>query len=190
VEPARAQLLEGSRLAFTKALSRLTALRWQWETGCAGWTVGDLVTHVIGATTMYAALLDGETATEAISKLAAVTTTPANAESDFDHAARAVQMRLSDPIVVTGTAHHPAGDVTGDELAGYAMVEWVLHGWDLARAVGHDTVIDAALAHAIYEEILPEVERLRLQGAFGPAIPVPADAQIADRLVALLGRAP
>jgi hypothetical protein len=85
----------------------------------------DLVTHVIAAATMYAALLDGATAAEAMSKLASVTTSPAGA-SGFRQAARAVQTTLSNPGVVTRTARHPAGDVTCCDLAGYAMVEWVL----------------------------------------------------------------
>jgi len=190
VEPARAQLLDQSRRAFTRALSPVTAPEWGWPTGCAGWTVGDLVTHVLGTTAMYTALLEGATAAEAMSRLASVTTSPTSASSDFRQAARAVQARLSNPDVVTGTARHPAGDVTGDGLAGYAMVEWVLHGWDLSRATCRDTVIDSGLARAVYDEILPDAERLRRLGAFGPAIPVPGDAPADVRLVALLGRMP
>ncbi len=190
MDPARAQLLDQSRRAFTKALSSVTAPQWGWHTGCAGWTLGDLVTHVIAGTTMYAALLDGATAAEAMSRLDSATTSPASAISDFGQAARAVQAKLSNPDVVTRTAHHPAGDVTGGDLAGYAMVEWVLHGWDLSRATCHDTVIDPGLARAVYDEILPDAERLRRLGAFGPAIPVPADSPAADLLVALLGRIP
>ncbi|MFI5063194.1 MAG: TIGR03086 family metal-binding protein [Streptosporangiales bacterium] len=160
------------------------------QTDCAGWTVGDLVTHVIGTTMMYAALLGGATAAEAMSKLASATTTPASAISDFGHAACIVQRKLNNPDVVTGTAHHPAGDVTGNQLAGYAMVEWVLHGWDLSTATRQNAIIGFDLAQASYEEMVPDVERLRRLGAFGPAIPVSADAPFADRLVALLGRAP
>lgn len=102
----------------------------------------DLVTHVIAATTMYAALLDGATAAEAMSKLASVTTSPAGAAPGFCQAARAVRTRLSNPGVVTRTAHHLAGDVTCCDLAGYAMVEWVLSplrmcgSWCLAT-LGH-----------------------------------------------------
>jgi uncharacterized protein (TIGR03086 family) len=188
VEPARAQLLDQSCQAFTAVLSPVAASQWGWQTGCAGWTVGDLVTHVIATTAMYAALLDGAAPAEAMSRLASATTSPASAIVDFREAARAVQVRLSDPGVVTGTARHPAGDVTGDGLAGYAMVEWVLHGWDLGRATSQDSVIDPGLARAVYNEILPDAERLRRLGAFGPAMLVPADAPAVDRLVALLGR--
>lgn len=63
--------------------------------------------------------------------------------------------------------------MTGNGLAGYSMIERVLRGWDLSRATGHGTVIDSGLARAIYDEILPDVERLRQRGAFGPAVPVP-----------------
>lgn len=112
------------------------------QAGCAGWTAGTLVTHVIAATTMYAALPGGPTAAEAMSKLASVTTSPAGAASGFRQAARAVQTRLSNPGVVTRTARHLAGSVACCDLAGYTMVEWVLStlgmcgSWCLAR-LGH-----------------------------------------------------
>jgi hypothetical protein len=143
VETARAQLLDQSRQAFTRALAPVTAPQWVWQTGCAGWTVGDLVTHVIGTIMMYAALLGGATAAEAMSELASATTTPATAISD----------------------------------------------WDLSTATHQDAIIGFDLAQAIYDEMAPDAERLRRLGAFRPAIPVPADAPSADRLVALLGRA-
>lgn len=190
VEHARAQLLDQSRQAFTEALSPVTPGQWEQDSGCGQWTVGDLVTHVIGAMTMYVALLDGATTTEAIAKVRSVTTSPGSAFSDFVQAADALQARLADPGAAAGIAHHPAGDVTGGDLAGYAMLEWILHGWDLSRATGQDAIINPGLATAIYEAILPDAERLRRRGAFGPAIPVPADAPITDRLLALLGRVP
>ena len=190
VEHARAQLLDQSRQAFAEALSRVTPGQWEQDSGCGQWTVGDLVTHVIGAMTMYVALLDGADTTEAIAQVKSAITTPASAPSDFAQVADALQARLAAPGVLTRIAHHPAGDVTGADLAGYAMLESILHGWDLSRATGQDTAIDPELATTIYEAIFPDVERLRRRGAFGPAIPVSADAPIADRLLALLGRTP
>jgi hypothetical protein len=61
------------------------------QAGCAGWTAGTLVTHVIAATTMYAALLDGATAAEVMSKLASVTTSPVDGASGFRQAAATSQ---------------------------------------------------------------------------------------------------
>lgn len=61
-----------------------------------------------------------------MSKLASVTTSPVGGAFGFRQAARAVHTRLSNPGVVTRTAHHPAGDGTCCDLVGCAMVEWVL----------------------------------------------------------------
>jgi uncharacterized protein (TIGR03086 family) len=190
VEPARAQLLDQSRQAFATALAPVTAAQWDWQTGCAGWTVGYLVTHVIAATTIYSALLDGAAAADVMPILTSVTTSAAQASDDFSQAAHGVQARLSNPEALARTAYHPAGELTGGELAGYAMVEWLMHGWDLSRATRRDAVIDAGLAQAVYDEMLPRAERLRNLGAFGPAVPVSAAAPAEDRLLALLGRAP
>jgi uncharacterized protein (TIGR03086 family) len=84
--------------------------------------------------------------------------------------------------------HHPAGDITGDALLGYALVEWGLHGWDLARALGRPAMIDPGLAQVLYDEMLPVAARLAALGAFAPAVPAPHDASISERLLALLGR--
>ena len=61
-ERRESQLLDQSRQPFAEALPKVTVSQWGWQTGCAGWTTGDLVTHVIAATAMYAALLDGAAA--------------------------------------------------------------------------------------------------------------------------------
>jgi uncharacterized protein (TIGR03086 family) len=190
VDSAQAQLLGQSRHAFINALSQVAPGQWEQDTGCGQWKVADLVTHVIGAMTMYVALLDGAAAAEAIARARSVTTSPASALADFGQVADALQAGLASPGVATAIAHHPAGDMAAAGLAGYAMIEWVLHGWDLSRATGQQAVIDAEVALVIYEQILPDAERLRRRGIFGPAVPVPADAPVADRLLALLGRVP
>jgi hypothetical protein len=80
-------LLDQAREAFAGALSPVTTSQWGWQTGCGGWMVSDLVTHVVGATAMYAALLDGSTEADAMSVPASVATSPASASSDFREAA-------------------------------------------------------------------------------------------------------
>ncbi len=77
----------------------------------------------------------------------------------------------------------------------------VLHGWDPARAIGHDDTIDPQDVERIWAgtSAIPAelMEQYRTPGAlapgvevFGPEVKVPEDASLQDRLLGLIGRDP
>lgn len=70
-----------------------------------------------------------------------------------------------------------------------ALDEVVLHGWDLARATGQEFVLDDATATACLG-FVESFDPAGPPGLFGPAVPVPDDAPVMDRLVARAGRDP
>lgn len=79
----------------------------------------------------------------------------------------------------------------GERALARALLDNLVHGWDLAKATGQDTAIHPQLAGAALEVARRLVdERARQAGAFGPAVPVDADAPVHDRLVAFVGRTP
>ena len=82
-----------------------------------------------------------------------------------------------------------AGD--GARLLPQALLGTVVHGWDLAKATGQNTAIDADLAGAAFEVARAFVtDELRERGLFGPVVPLGDDAPVHERLVAFLGRRP
>ncbi|MEU6565014.1 TIGR03086 family metal-binding protein [Nocardia nova] len=83
------------------------------------------------------------------------------------------------------------GGVTGPAagMAGFALDEVVVHGWDLARATGQDyrpADEDVAVLLEQFRETPPE----GVPGLFGPRVEVAADAPDWQRLVGLTGRDP
>jgi uncharacterized protein (TIGR03086 family) len=76
--------------------------------------------------------------------------------------------------------------------AGINAVDTLVHGWDLARATGQDSTLDAALATAALEFCRPAItDEIRAgRGAFAAIVPVADDASPTDRLVGFLGRQP
>jgi uncharacterized protein (TIGR03086 family) len=82
-----------------------------------------------------------------------------------------------------------------DGPAAVAMVlgEYVLHGWDLARAVGLPWTPPPAACEAALEffqgMIAPEY-RVGDQAYFGPEVPVPPGAAPLERLLGFAGRDP
>lgn len=84
-----------------------------------------------------------------------------------------------------GTTPMPA-EVVGPLM----LAEFVLHGWDLARAVGAPYEVPEELGAATLAAVQPVAQMGRDGGWYGPEVPVPADAPAFDRALGLTGRDP
>jgi uncharacterized protein (TIGR03086 family) len=84
-----------------------------------------------------------------------------------------------------GTARLPAS-VVGDMVLG----EFVLHGWDLARASGQKLRCAPEAATAVFESAMAMGEQARAMGVYGPAVEVPAGASPLERALGASGRTP
>jgi uncharacterized protein (TIGR03086 family) len=84
-----------------------------------------------------------------------------------------------------GTAAMPAS-VVGDMVLG----EFVLHGWDLARASGQEFRCAPEAATAVFESAVAMGEQARAMGVYGPAVEVPSDASPLERALGASGRDP
>jgi uncharacterized protein (TIGR03086 family) len=89
-------------------------------------------------------------------------------------------------ITMAGPIEMPAGIA-----ALVALDEVVVHGWDLARATGQHFEIDDAAAAACLGFAESFEAPANDEGApFGPPVPVPAGADVLDRLIGATGRDP
>jgi hypothetical protein len=61
---------------------------------------------------------------------------------------------------------------------------------DIARVSGAAAALPPALVQGIWDEVSPHAEEWRALGVFPAARPVPGDAPLLDRLLALTGRPP
>lgn len=68
--------------------------------------------------------------------------------------------------------------------------ELVIHGWDLATAIGHDIEVDSDLVRAALADAEEMAETAREWGAYGPEVKVPDTAPPLERLAGLTGRDP
>jgi uncharacterized protein (TIGR03086 family) len=64
----------------------------------------------------------------------------------------------------------------------------LIHAWDLARGIGADDTLDPELVDLIYERTLPYADQLQATGMFAPPVPVPDDAGMQTKLLAMFGR--
>jgi uncharacterized protein (TIGR03086 family) len=89
----------------------------------------------------------------------------------------------------TGMTRAGGIDLPGEVAGLVALTEVVLHGWDVAAASGQTYECDATTAQVCLDHLL-QFDPAGTEGMFGPAVPVPEDAPVLDRIVALSGRDP
>lgn len=155
----------------------------------ANMTVRDLLAHIGGLSAAFAAAARKE--------LGEWTDTPPDEDAPLDEgwrslypqrlAALAEAWRAGDAW--TGMTRAGGVDLPGDVAGTVALAEVVLHGWDLAVATGRRYDCDEATARACLDH-LAQFDPAGTEGLFGPAVPVPDDAPVLDRIVARSGRDP
>lgn len=88
------------------------------------------------------------------------------------------------------TVHCSFGDFPAREYLWQINMFRGLRARDIAKVIGADTRLPAALVQGLWDELSPHAEEWRAIGVFGPKVEVPADASLQDRLLALTGRQP
>ncbi|MFJ9624506.1 TIGR03086 family metal-binding protein [Streptomyces sp. NPDC101181] len=81
-------------------------------------------------------------------------------------------------------------ELPGEAAGAVALDELVVHGWDLARSTGQPYEAGEAELLACAALLAPDEEDPDRGGIFGPPVPVPDDAPLLDRVIALSGRRP
>lgn len=76
--------------------------------------------------------------------------------------------------------------------AGFLVLEFLTHGWDLATAIDRPVSYSAEAAELAFTtgRLMLKPEYRGPGKAFGPEVPVPDSAAAVDRLVAFMGRNP
>ena len=176
---------------FVAIAAEVTAADLDRPTPCEGWTVRDLLAHVIGGNLMAAALLDGASRDEAIAVLDGIVIDGdaiVAVRASIDAQARA----FASPDALTTTVHHPAMDMPGAQLLGFRVGDLLVHSWDLARAIGADETLDADVVAVVATNIEPMRPFIGQVGMFGDGpsgeVDDAPDAQL--RLLDLMGRRP
>ncbi len=152
--------------------------------------VGDLVDHIGGlalAFTLAARKEDGPGTGGAPEGDAANLTDDWRTRIPTDLATLAEAWRV--PEAWEGMTRAGGIDLPGEVGGMVAMEEVVVHGWDLARATGHDVAAAPEELEVVLGFFASFPDEAREPG-FGPAHPVADDAPILDRAVAQAGRDP
>ncbi len=88
------------------------------------------------------------------------------------------------------TVHCSFGDYPVREYFWQINVFRALRAHDVARIIGVDPQLSFELVQGVYDEVSPNIEEWRSIGVFPAPRPVPDDAPLLDRLLAMTGRDP
>ena len=165
-----------------------------WPTPCAGWSLADLLSHMIAQHYGFAAAAEGNGADASAWQVHPVA---ADASRAYAAAARRVIAAFAPADVLQRSFWLPEirGGISlrARTAIGFHLVDYVVHGWDVAAALGVQAdyppdVVAAALA--IAEQVPDDATRLAGSAAFQPARPVPEGETPMRRMLLLLGRSP
>ena len=185
------ELLQLATDTFAGRLAQVGDDQWDMPSPCEGWTVSDLVAHVVGGNAMAVALIEGATADEAVALFTA-TELAADVTTQFADGAEAQITAFAAEGVAAQVLHHPMGDLPGEVVHGFRVGDLTLHAWDLSRAIGADETLPEQLVEAVYANLEPMAPMIASIGVFGdgPSGNVSAETSAQDRLLDLAGRRP
>ena len=162
-------------------------------TPCAGWNLGDLIGHMTSQHYGWMAAAAGHGADLSVWQPGPPAADPVG---EYAEAARRVLEAFGADGVLdrefTLAEISPVLRFPAAQAIGFHFIDYLVHGWDVARSLGVDyqpepDLLAAALPVAL--AVPGGQARTRDGAAFAPGRPVPAQALL-DQIVATLGRSP
>jgi uncharacterized protein (TIGR03086 family) len=109
---------------------------------------------------------------------------------DYGTLARAAQDAVRSHTDLDRVVHCSFGDYPAREYLWQANYFRGVRAFDIAKLIGTDPRLSEGLVQGLWDELSPQADEWRSIGVFGPAVEVPDDAPLLDRLIALTGRQP
>ncbi|WP_349306659.1 TIGR03086 family metal-binding protein [Streptomyces malaysiensis] len=151
---------------------------------CTDWNVRQMVDHLLAGQHTFAGVMGARR------PLPALGPAPGALKKAFRTSAAALVAAFEEPGALDRTVRAPIGEVPGAVALRLQTIEHLVHGWDLARAIGQKAMFDEATVERETEFARGLTARMPSgSGApFAPSRTAPDDAPALDRLAALLGR--
>ncbi len=143
-----------------------------------GWTVRDLLNHMLLAQRYFVGATKGEDIPQPNTPHPPALIS-ANPQADF--------AQVRDELLALFADDDTLANKTLGIVAAFGDI--LIHGWDVAAATGQDTAMPPGLAEANYD-MIPDFTDDQREGIFGPRVEVPTDASVQDKLLAFSGRNP
>ncbi len=175
---------------LTELVHQIKDNQWDGATPCAEWSVRELVGHLVGEARWMPPLLAGSTIAEVGDSLDGdlLGDDPVAA---WQAAAAEATAATHAPGAMDATTHLSFGDFPAPDYLRQIIADYLIHGWDLARAIGADDRLDPEVTLTVAEWWYAGMEEAyRSAGAVAarPAGVVPETPD--ERLLVAFGRSP
>ncbi|MGY2129138.1 TIGR03086 family metal-binding protein [Blastococcus sp. SYSU DS0617] len=179
-------LFQRAQAVFTDRVDAVDPDQWEDE-ALPGWTVADLVAHLVSEQLWAPPLLAGEPYAEGRFPDDTSDLLGEDPFTAWETAADGSLAAFAEDDAMTRTVHLERGPTPAAQYALEMTADLTVHAWDLARATGEDTELDGDLVTAalVLAEQLPADG---VPGFFDPPLDVPAGADAQTRLLARFGR--
>jgi uncharacterized protein (TIGR03086 family) len=161
--------------------------QWDQESDCGGWTVRELVNHIVSGNDWAVELAGGKTIEEVGDRLDGdvLGDDPVGA---YDRSAAGAAAAFRAPGAMDAPCAVSYGPVPGSVYCGHRFLDVLVHGWDIAVSTGQPTALPPDLVDACLAVLEPQLDMLMASGMFGEMVAVADDADPQTRLLGVLGR--
>jgi uncharacterized protein (TIGR03086 family) len=185
------EALAAARGEVERRLRLVQPDQWSGPTPCDEWDVRALVNHVVTVNVGFELLLRGASRAEGVAVLGRdfLGNDPLDA---YARSAATLEAAFREPGALDQVVHHPLLDLPAAQLLDLCTGDRLLHGWDLARAIGADETLDSELVEAVWATMAPLADVLPGTGVFGTGASGEVDesSPLQLRLLDLTGRRP
>ena len=158
------------------------------STPCKDWNVRDVVNHLISSLYMFSQAAMG--AKFNLQEFG-VDRVKYDAVVSYGQEAAKLKIALGRAGVMEQEWQLSFGETPGWLAADIAIIEFVTHGWDLAKATTSTVELDPELAEVALANAQELVSQFgRQEGVFGPELEAPEGADAYQRLASFTGRDP
>ncbi|HEX3795709.1 MAG TPA: TIGR03086 family metal-binding protein [Acidimicrobiales bacterium] len=173
---------------FRSRLTKVGSGHCRLITPCEGWSVRELVHHVVAGNRRAVHRL-GEAEASMLDDSEFVGGDPLDS---FDRSMSKQVEAFSLPDALGRSCETAARTMTGRELLHFRILDLVVHAWDLARALGIDETLSPEVVAQTWDLVAPQSSVLGLMGVFGSGSSgtLPAEASLQNRLLDVTGRRP
>lgn len=159
-------------------------------TPCTGFDLRGLVNHAAGTTSALARAGSGQALDPDDPWGGRTEVTDGSWSEALIANLHAIADGWSRPEAWVGTVDTGGHEMPARFIGEMALVEVMLHGWDLARATGQDLVVSPGLGREVRRVIEETAELGRQMGAYGPEVAVTGPVTDFERALATAGRDP
>ncbi|TFV60871.1 TIGR03086 family protein [Geodermatophilus sp. DF01-2] len=179
-------LFQRAQAAFTDRVDAVEPEQWDGD-ALPGWTVADLVAHLVSEALWAPPLLAGEPYVDGRFPDDTADLLGDDPLIGWESAADAALAAFAEDRALLHTVHLQRGPTPAAEYIEEMTADLTVHSWDLARATGGDTELDPAIVTAslVVADRLPGEG---VPGLFDPPLDVPPTASPQTRLLARFGR--